>query len=186
MKRIFDIIFGSFVFFLFLIPSIIIALIIKIDSIGPIFYYSKRVGKNNKLFMMPKFRTMYKDTPDVPTNNLKKPSAHITKVGKYLRRYSLDEIPQLLLVINGKMSLVGPRPALYNQNYLIKQRLKKKILTLKPGLTGLAQINGRDNLSDDKKIYYDYMYLKNCNYFDDILIILKTIKFVLTGKNIKH
>ena len=186
MKRVLDLFFGILAIALLFIPSIIIALIIKIDSYGPIFYFSKRVGRNNKIFMMPKFRTMYIGSPNVPSNNLKKPNLHITKVGKYLRKYSLDEIPQLLLVIVGKMSLVGPRPALSTQKYLTNQRLKKKILTLKPGITGLAQINGRDNLSEDKKVYYDYVYLKNNNFLYDILIIFKTIKVVLAVKNIIH
>lgn len=186
LKRFFDLFFGILVIIILLIPSIFIAIFIKIDSPGPIFYFSKRVGRNKLIFKMPKFRTMYVNTPNVSSNRLKKPELHITKVGRYLRRYSLDEIPQLLLVISGQMSLVGPRPALYNQTYLINNRYKKKILTLKPGLTGLAQINGRDQLTDDKKIYYDYKYLNTLNFLNDLKIIFKTIKIVITGKNISH
>ena len=168
------------------IPIIIISIIIKIDSVGPIFYFSLRIGKNNNKFQMPKFRTMKINTPELATHKLDNYSDHITKFGKFLRSSSLDEIPQLISVLIGDMSLVGPRPALYNQHDLIEKRVKKNIHLLKPGITGFAQINGRDNLSIDKKVEFDYYYFRNQSVFFDFKILFRTLIIVLSRKNIRN
>ena len=186
MKRSFDIFFGLIFLFIFIIPFILISILIKIDSSGPIFFYSKRIGRNNKIFYMPKFRTMKINTPNLASDKLKNPNRYLTKVGIILRKYSLDETPQILSILLGKMSLVGPRPALFNQYTLINKRKKLKISILRPGLTGLAQINGRDSISLKKKIFYDYEYLKNNNLYYDLKILTKTILVVLKRKDISH
>jgi len=183
IKRIFDIFFSICVIIILFPIYILIALIIKFSSKGPILFWSERVGYMNKNFLMPKFRTMIPGTKLTPTQFFKD-KKNITSFGKFLRNTSLDEIPQFYLILVGKMSVVGPRPALYNQKNLIKFRNKKKIYQLKPGLTGLAQISGRDQISISKKVYYDQIYLKNMSVYLDIKIIFLTI-FTLF-KNIKH
>ena len=143
-------------------------------SPGKAIYWSKRVGKNNEIFNMPKFRTMHEDTPEFATDLLKNPSNHVTKIGRFLRKTSLDELPQIWNIIKGEMSFVGPRPALFNQYDLIEMRSKEGIHFLKPGLTGWAQINGRDNISNQLKVKYDFEYLIKKNLFFDLKIILLT------------
>ena len=164
---------------------ILIAFVILLESPGPIIYKSKRIGRNNKVFIMPKFRTMHLNTPEIDTSKFNKINK-ITKIGKFLRRFSLDEIPQIFSILNGNMSFVGPRPALFNQHDLIKKRTKLGIHKLKPGLTGLAQINGRDKISQEKKIFFDNQYLLNRNFFFDIKIILKTVLVVFSQKDVNH
>jgi len=186
MKRLLDIIVSLFAILVLIFPFIVISIIIKFDSKGPILYFSKRVGSNNKLFKMPKFRTMLLSVPQIESNELTNPSLYITKIGNFLRRYSLDELPQLFLVLFGIMTLVGPRPALYNQFDLIKKRTKFKIDKLKPGITGLAQVNGRDFLTLDKKIKFDLEYLQKKNFLLDLKIILKTFIIVFGKKGIRH
>ena len=175
------------IIFLLFIPLITFIAIILFFTQGlPIIHWSKRIGKNNKLFMMPKFRTMHNDTPNVATHLLKDPKTSITKIGSFLRKYSLDETPQVISLIQGNMSLVGPRPALFNQDDLIKLRKNKKIHELMPGITGLAQISGRDNLTIEKKVEYDYEYLTNKSILLDLKIIFLTVLRVLKIKDISH
>lgn len=186
LKRLLDI-FSSFFLLVLLSPLIIIiAILIKCDSQGPVLFWSIRFGKNKSLFKMPKFRSMSLDAPIVDTKNLKDSYKFVTKIGKFLRITSLDEIPQLLSVIKGDMSLVGPRPALYTQNDLIDLRDKYEINTFRPGITGFAQINGRDNLSLKKKVSLEVEYMKNHDICLDIKIILITIFGLKWLKDISH
>ena len=172
---------------LILIPLIlIISIAIKIETDGPIIFLSKRTGIDDKIFLMPKFRTMFNRTKLSESNKIKNPEKKITKVGRILRKYSLDEIPQFLTVIQGKMSIVGPRPALLQQKELIKKRKKLGINRLKPGITGYAQINSRDKISLNKKIELDSIYLKNKNLLLDIKIFFKTFTVVINQKGILH
>ena len=164
----------------------LIALIIKLTSSGTVIYWSDRVGRDNNIFQMPKYRTMDINTPDVATHLLENPEEHYTPIGKILRESSLDELPQLINVVKGDMSLVGPRPALDNQYELIEKREVFGIFKIKPGLTGLAQVNGRDNLSIDEKVKYDNLYIGNQSIIFDIKILIQTIKVVLKSKDIKH
>ncbi len=164
MKRIFDIVLASMFFILFFFPMLIIALLVKTTSKGTVLYWSDRVGKNNVIFKMPKFRTMRIETPAVATHLMKNPDAYLTPIGSFLRKFSLDELPQLYSVLKGDMSFVGPRPALFNQYDLIELRTKKGIHNITPGLTGWAQINGRDELPIPVKVDSDYYYLKNVQF----------------------
>lgn len=154
---------------------LLVAILIKTDSKGPVFFKQKRVGKNKKLFLMYKFRTMRIDTPhDTPTHLLENPDSYITKIGRFLRKSSLDELPQLLNIIKGDMSIVGPRPALWNQFDLIEERDKYNANSIRPGLTGWAQINGRDELEIDVKAKFDGEYIENMSLMFDIKCIIKT------------
>lgn len=186
MNRLFDFI-SSILLIVISSPFLLIfsILIICIYRVGPI-HFSKRSGQNSKIFFMPKFITMKKNTPQVASHLLKNPNKHVTKLGKFLRKTSLDEIPQLFSVLVGHMSLVGPRPALFNQYELIKKRQSLKIDELKPGITGYAQINGRDNISNKEKIKLDYYYLKNKSIKLDLKIIYLTIYKILNSNNISH
>ena len=186
MKRIFDLIFGIIILIIFFIPILLISLLIKLDTNGPIIYYSDRVGKDNKIFKMPKFRTMAINSPQIASDKLIDPDKYVTKIGKFLRKFSLDEIPQIFNVISGSMSIVGPRPALYNQKTLIEKRTKLGIEKLKPGITGLAQVNGRDKISLEDKISYDFEYLKKNGLFYDIKIIFQTVVVVFKGRDVSH
>ena len=186
MKRFIDLLFSLFLFLSLIFPLLIVCLLIKLDSKGPVLNISKRVGKNKKVFKMFKLRTMNLETPVINSNDLKDPNKYITKFGKKLRKYSIDELPQIINIILGDMSLVGPRPALENQLDLIKKRDLHSIHTLKPGLTGLAQINGRDNLTLDRKVEFDNLYLINQSFLLDVKILFKTIILVFNSKDIKH
>lgn len=186
MKRLFDIIFSILFLTISLPLMIIVSIAIKVDSKGPIFFKSLRVGQHGKTFKMIKFRTMAEGTKLQETKKIKNLNKKITKIGHYLRRSSLDELPQLFNVLFGQMSIVGPRPAIKSQKNLIKKRLKFKIYQIKPGITGLAQINGRDSISENKKLYYDYLYYKEYGIFLDIKIIFKTVFLVISNKNISH
>ncbi len=186
MKRIFDLFSCLIILFVLILPSLIICILIKIDSKGSIFFVTERVGKDKKIFKMFKFRTMKSETPQIHSNDLEYPEKYITTVGKYLRRYSLDELPQLINVITGDMTIVGPRPSLSNQIELIDKRDIYNIHDLKPGITGLAQVNGRDDLSIDEKIHFDKEYRSKANLFFDFKIIIRTIKVVLNKKGISH
>jgi len=186
MKRAFDF-FVAVVLLVFLsIPMLVIALIIKLTSRGPVLYWSDRVGINNTIFKMPKFRTMRLDTPAVATHLLQDPDAFLTPSGSMLRKFSLDELPQLYSVIAGDMSFVGPRPALFNQDDLIELRTKKNVHTLLPGITGWAQINGRDELSIPVKVEFDAYYLKHRNFFLDVKILFFTVFKVLKKEGVTH
>ena len=169
-----------------LVPFLIIIILIKLDSKGPIFYFSQRIGKGNQAFSMPKLRTMKVDTPQVASHLLQNPEIYQTQIGNILRRTSFDEIPQILSVIKGDMRLVGPRPALFNQTDLIELRTKRNIHTLKPGITGWAQINGRDELSILNKVKFDKEYLDSRSFRFDIYIIWLTIKKVVWKEGVSH
>ena len=189
MKRIFDLFFGLVLLVIFFLPILLISLLIKLESNGPIIYFSNRIGQNNKTFVMPKFRTMFVHSPQVASDKLLNPSEYVTKIGKILRKFSLDEIPQIFTVLNGPMSIVGPRPALYNQSILIDQRTKLGIDKLKPGITGWAQINGwRGETDTDEKIIkrteYDIFYINNWSIWFDLKIILLTIIKEFTNKKV--
>lgn len=186
MKRIFDLTICLILITLLLIPIVIICCFLKIDTKGPILNISNRVGKNKKKFKMLKFRTMKVDTPVLHSNDLKNPDKYITDFGRILRKYSLDEIPQIFNILKGEMSIVGPRPPLDNQIELINKRDRLGINEMIPGLTGYAQVNGRDEISIDKKVKYDLIYKNNQSFLLDFKILLKTIVVVLKSKNIKH
>ena len=186
LKKITDLVISLILIFILIIPFLIIGIFIKFESKGPIFYISKRVGKNKKIFKMIKFRTMLLNTPHVHSNDLYEANKYITKVGKVLRKSSIDELPQIFNVIIGDMSLVGPRPALMTQYTLINKREDLKINNLKPGITGLAQINGRDKITLDEKVYYDLLYKNKISFLFDIKILVKTLFVVLKGKDVEH
>ena len=185
-KRCFDIIFSLFLIFILFPLMIIISLLIRMETKGPAIFFSKRIGKNNKIFLMPKFRTMKKNTPQVATHLLKDSSKYVTKIGIFLRKSSLDEIPQIFSILIGHMSFVGPRPALFNQYDLKKLREKENIHLLTPGLTGWAQINGRDEISIQDKVQIEVYYKKNQSMLLDCKILLLTIFRVFKMNNIKH
>lgn len=186
MKRIFDL-FISFSLLLVLSPLMILtALLVKITSKGHILYWSDRVGKNNVVFKMPKFRSMQQDTPVVATHLLSSSDQYLTPVGSFLRQSSLDELPQLWCILVGNMSLVGPRPALYNQHDLISLRKEYGVDRLIPGLTGWAQVNGRDELSIPIKVQFDIEYLKNQSFVLDLRILGLTFLKVVRRANISH
>lgn len=184
MKRLFDFIIVVGLIIIFSSLLVIIFFILKFFYKTKPIYFSKRIGRYNKIFLMPKFRTMLENAPQISTDKINK--KFITPFGYILRKTSLDELPQLYSVLIGDMSLVGPRPALYNQKYLIKLRIKKNIHSLYPGITGWAQINGRDLISIQKKVKFDYFYLKNHTLIFDVKIIFLTIIKVLSYKDIKH
>lgn len=186
MKRVFDISLSICLLCIFFIPMVLIALAIKLTSEGPVIYWSDRIGIHNTTFRMPKFRTMRMDTPIVATHLLAAPDRHLTSLGKVLRKYSIDELPQLLTVLIGDMSFVGPRPALFNQYDLIKMRTEKGIHRLTPGITGWAQINGRDELPIPAKVELDEYYLKHQSFVMDIKTIFMTVFNVLGSEGVSH
>ena len=186
LKRILDIVLSLFMIPVLLLPAILIGILIIIDTKDSPIFMSHRVGKKNIFFLMPKFRTMRSNTPQMATHLLKDSQLYITKIGKFLRRTSLDEIPQIFSVLMGQMSFVGPRPALYNQFDLIELREKNGINLLTPGITGWAQINGRDDLSISKKVEIEIYYKKNMSLLLDIKILFLTILKVFNMQNIKH
>jgi len=185
-KRIFDISFSALLLLLLSPLFLILALFIKMTSKGPILYWSQRVGKNNKLFRMPKFRTMQMGTPQVATHLISNPSIYLTPVGAHLRWTSLDELPQLFSILAGDMSFVGPRPALFNQDDLVALRTERGIHVLVPGLTGWAQINGRDELPIPVKVQFDYEYLQRRSFKLDLYISIKTVFKIVRGDGIQH
>ena len=184
IKRVLDIILSFIMIVILIIPIILIALLILITDPGPVFFKQKRFGKNKKLFKILKFRTMKVDTPDIPTDKLKNPEQYITKIGKILRKTSLDELPQIFNIFIGQMSFIGPRPALWNQNELIELRDKVKANNVRPGLSGWAQINGRDNISEKKKAELDGEYMKKISFTFDIKCFFGTFSKALTGKGV--
>jgi O-antigen biosynthesis protein WbqP len=185
-KRIFDLLVSLLAFILFIIPMLLVAMAVKLSSTGPILYWSERVGRNNKIFRMPKFRTMRVNTPVLPTHLLQNANSFITPIGSFLRKTSLDELPQLYCIIIGHMSLVGPRPALQNQADLIDARTALSIHTLTPGLTGWAQVNGRDEIPLDLKVKYDKEYLDQKSFLLDLKILLLTVWKVLRVADVTH
>ena len=165
---------------------LLICVLVKFTSPGPIIYSSNRIGQDNKIFKMPKFRTMKVNTPELASHLFRNPHEFITKPGTFLRRSSLDELPQLFTILKGDMSFVGPRPALHNQEDLIELRNQNGVCTIKPGLTGLAQINGRDELSIPSKVKLDIEYLENRSFLLDVKILFLTFLKVFFKKDITH
>ena len=186
MKRLFDILLSCLLLLVFGIPILLVALMVKITSKGPALYASDRVGINNLIFKMYKFRTMKTDTPPVATHLMKNPEQYLTPIGKFLRKTSLDELPQLFNIFKGDMSFVGPRPALFNQDDLVALRTEKQIDSLVPGLTGWAQINGRDELPIPVKVEFDEYYYKNKSFFLDCKILFLTFVKVIRHEGVDH
>lgn len=186
MKRAFDLILVVILIILFGLPMLIIAAVIKLSSNGPAIFWTDRVGVNNRIFKMAKFRTMKIDTPQLATHLMKNPEIYLTSVGKFLRKYSLDEIPQLFNILKGDMSFVGPRPALFNQNDLVELRTEKNIHAMIPGVTGWAQVNGRDDLPIPVKVSFDEYYLNHCSFAFDLRIILLTVLKVIKKEGVQH
>lgn len=186
MKRLFDVLLAVVAAMVFLAPILLTALAVKLTSRGPALYWSDRVGQDNVLFSMPKFRSMRIDTPAVATHLLKDGQNYLTPIGSFLRRTSLDELPQIWSILIGDMSVVGPRPALFNQYDLVVLRTETGVHRLKPGLTGWAQINGRDDLSIPDKVKLDADYLVRMGPILDIHIIWMTAVKVLTRSGISH
>ncbi|MFH2074582.1 MAG: sugar transferase, partial [Pseudomonadota bacterium] len=167
-------------------PILVIAILVRLTSRGHALYWSDRVGIGNKIFKMPKFRTMRIDTPAVATHLLDNPDSYLTPIGPFLRKSSLDELPQLWNVLKGDMSFVGPRPALFNQDDLIALRTEKGVHRLIPGITGWAQINGRDDIPIPKKVEYDEYYLNHRSFFFDLKILVLTFLKVTRAENVSH
>ena len=186
MKRMFDFSLAAILVLFLFIPFIIVAAMVKFTSAGPILYWSDRIGKNNSIFRMPKFRSMQVGTPAVATHLLSDPKAHLTSIGSFLRKSSLDELPQIWSILAGDMSFVGPRPALFNQDDLIKLRTEKGIHLLVPGLTGWAQVNGRDDLPIPEKVALDAEYLCRQSFFFDIFILWLTFVKVIKRDGVSH
>ncbi len=186
MKRLFDLVVAVSATCILILPIVLVAVLVKLTSKGPAVYWSDRVGKNNHLFKMPKFRSMKVDTPAVATHLLVDPKNVLTPIGNFLRKSSLDELPQLWSILKGDMSFVGPRPALYNQDDLITLRTEKGVHTLIPGLTGWAQINGRDELPIPQKVDLDYEYLQKQSLWFDIKILWLTFIKVIRKDGVSH
>lgn len=187
IKRFFDIVLSLGAIVALSPVLLVLAVMIKLDSKGPVLFRQKRVGKNKTHFEILKFRTMYADVPkDVPTHLLADPESKITKIGRFLRKSSLDELPQIFNIFKGEMSIIGPRPALWNQFDLIEERDKYGANDVRPGLTGLAQIMGRDELPIDVKAKYDGDYVKNITFANDVKIFFKTISSVVSADGIKE
>jgi len=186
LKRLFDIVTALVALCFFSLPLLFLSLLVKFTSEGPAIYWSDRVGKDNTIFKMPKFRTMRTDTPAVATHLLNNPDTYLTPVGEFLRKSSLDELPQLWSVIKGDMSFVGPRPALFNQDDLIALRTEKGVHRLIPGVTGWAQINGRDDLPIPVKVDFDVHYLKHRSFLFDMKILWLTLLKVVKREGVSH
>ncbi|MGA2775480.1 MAG: sugar transferase [Candidatus Omnitrophota bacterium] len=186
LKRVFDLILAAILVVLFSLPMLVIAVLIKLMSKEPVIFWTNRVGKNNRIFKMAKFRTMKLNTPQLATHLMENPEDYLIPVGGFLRKYSLDELPQLFNILRGEMSFVGPRPALFNQHDLIELRTSKNIHKLIPGVTGWAQVNGRDELPIPVKVEFDEYYLKNKSLLLDARIILITLLKVIKKEGVSH
>jgi O-antigen biosynthesis protein WbqP len=186
LKRLFDCTYSFVAFIVFAIPMMITSLAVKLTSSGSILYWSDRVGRENRIFKMPKFRTMRTDTPAVATHLLDDPDRWLSPIGKFLRKSSIDEFPQLFSILVGDMSFVGPRPALFNQDDLIALRTEKGVHKLTPGLTGWAQINGRDELPIPVKVDFDVWYLQHRSFWLDLKIIVMTFVKVVKKEGVTH
>jgi len=186
MKRFFDLTFCIFLILILMMPMVFIGIFIRLSSKGPAIYWSNRVGKNSLLFRMPKFRTMIVNTPAIATHLMHNSEDYLTPVGRVLRKFSLDELPQLFSILKGEMSFVGPRPALYNQSDLIALRKSNGIDKLLPGVTGWAQINGRDSNSIKEKVELEIEYLNKKSFFFDLLILGSTIFKIIRNNDISH
>lgn len=185
-KRCFDILLGSIALLALFAVLSLVAIAVKLTSAGNLLYWSQRIGKDNTVFLMPKFRTMRSDTPVVATHLLTNPDAYLTPVGKFLRTTSLDELPQLYSILMGHMSFVGPRPALFNQDDLIELRTRAGVHVLTPGLTGWAQVNGRDELPIPDKVALDKVYLQKQSWLFDMQILLRTFVKVVRREGVVH
>lgn len=185
-KRLFDLYLAVFAIAVMGLPMLVIALMVKLTSKGPVLYWSDRVGRDNRVFSMPKFRSMRVGTSPVATHLLENPQAWLTPVGGLLRKTSLDELPQLWSILKGDMSFVGPRPALFNQTDLIALRTQHGVQEMVPGLTGWAQINGRDELPIPQKVALDVEYLRRRSFVFDLQIILRTAVKVIRRESISH
>ena len=185
-KRCFDILLGSIALLALFAVLSLVAIAVKLTSSGNLLYWSQRIGKDNTVFLMPKFRTMRSDTPVVATHLLTNPDAYLTPVGKFLRTTSLDELPQLYSILMGHMSFVGPRPALFNQDDLIELRTRAGVHVLTPGLTGWAQVNGRDELPIPDKVALDKVYLQKQSWLFDMQILLRTFVKVVRREGVVH
>ncbi len=186
MKRVFDFTLAFAAAAALALPILIVALAVRLTSPGPALYWSKRVGRNNCIFEMPKFRSMRIDTPAVATHLLQNPDQWLTPIGSFLRKSSLDELPQLWSILKGDMSFVGPRPALFNQDDLIALRTEKDVHELVPGLTGWAQVNGRDELPIPQKVLLDTEYLQRRSFLFDLKILWMTARKVLSKDGVSH
>ena len=186
MKRLFDLVLALALLPLLVLPLLSIALAVRSNSPGPALYWSDRIGRHNKIFRMPKFRSMRTDTPAVATHLLDRPEQYLTPIGSFLRMSSLDELPQLWSILKGDMSFVGPRPALFNQHDLVALRTQHGVQTLRPGLTGWAQIHGRDELAIPDKVALDTYYLQHHGLLLDLRILWRTARKVLARDGVSH
>ncbi len=186
MKRVFDIFLGCLAGLILLVPMLLVAIAVRFTSKGPVIFWSDRVGQNNVIFKMPKFRSMRVGTPAVATHLLADARSHLTPIGSFLRKCSLDELPQLWSILAGEMSFVGPRPALFNQQDLIVLRTEQGVHTLVPGLTGWAQVNGRDELPIPQKVALDAEYLTRQGFWFDIKILWLTFLKVFLREGVSH
>lgn len=186
MKRVFDLAVAIVVAVVLALPIVIVAIAVRLTSPGPALYWSDRVGRDNRIFIMPKFRSMRIDTPAVATHLLQNPDQWLTPIGSFLRKSSLDELPQLWSILKGDMSFVGPRPALFNQDDLIALRTDKGVHELVPGLTGWAQVNGRDELPIPQKVQLDVEYLERRSLLFDMKILWMTASKVLARNGVSH
>lgn len=186
MKRLFDLVLALVAVLFLLLPIIVVSLLVKLTSKGPALYWSDRVGINNSIFKMPKFRSMKVDTPAVATHLLQDPKSALTPIGDFLRKSSLDELPQLWCILKGDMSFVGPRPALFNQDDLVALRTEQGVHKLVPGLTGWAQVNGRDELPIPQKVAVDVEYLQNKSFLFDLKILWLTFLRVIQRAGVTH
>ena len=186
MKRIFDLLLGVVMLVLLVIPLLLIFIVVFLSSKGSALYWSNRIGRNNEIFKMPKFRSMSTDTPAVATHLLDNSNSYLSPLGSFLRLSSLDELPQLFSVLKGDMTFVGPRPALYNQDDLIALRTEKGVNMLLPGITGWAQVNGRDELSIPDKVALDVEYLNRQSFWFDMKILWMTFLKVMKREDVSH
>lgn len=186
MKRFFDLLLAVFSAVILALPVLLVAVAVKLTSAGPALYWSDRVGRHNRIFRMPKFRSMRVDTPAVATHLLQNPKAYLTPIGSFLRKSSLDELPQLWSILVGDMSFVGPRPALFNQDDLIALRTEQGVDALVPGLTGWAQVNGRDELPIPDKVKLDVEYLQRRSFMFDLYILWLTALKVIRRDGVSH
>jgi O-antigen biosynthesis protein WbqP len=186
MKRTFDLLLAIFLLVILAFPMLLISFAVFISSKGPSIHWSERIGRNNRVFKMPKFRSMILSTPSVASHILDNPESYLSPIGGFLRRSSLDELPQLISIIKGDMSFVGPRPALYNQYELISLRIDKGIDKLLPGITGWSQINGRDEISINEKVNFDVEYLNRQSFWFDLHILWITFLIVIKRDGVSH
>ena len=179
--------FGAVSLIIILSPILLVlSILVKLTSNGPVIHWSKRIGRDNEVFLMAKFRTMKIETPQIATHLMSDPDSYLTSIGGYFRRKSLDELPQLVNILKGEISFVGPRPALFNQEDLIEARTKVKVHSIRPGITGWAQIHGRDEIPIPQKVEYDHYYLENRSLFLDFRILLETFFKVIREDGVSH